>query len=228
MNERCVCSVHTLERLERCSQPSGHEGACAFVTVRPELVFTAAEVEAKLAASNKSFETWWHASLDVTGTAQDVAKLAWQAARYYAVTEAIKDATTENHAPETESGVLIAEILAAMLQRAAKVLIDEVSKHRAETGPHRHCDEYGCTNLEGFAEAILALDPSPNALEDYVREREAKHLALLNEYLTGRVYTDLDDALRNLLQAYVSMKGNAEDDAKELAKIQAATVEREP
>lgn len=27
-------------------------------------------------------------------------------------------------------------------------------------------------------------------------------LTLLNKHLTGRVYTDLDDALRNLLQSY--------------------------
>ena len=36
-------------------------------------------------------------------------------------------------------------------------------------------------------------------------------LVLLNEHLTGRVYDSLDDALRNLLQAYITMNGNQEE-----------------
>lgn len=31
-------------------------------------------------------------------------------------------------------------------------------------------------------------------------------LALLNEHLKGRTYTDLDDALRNMLQAFISYR----------------------
>jgi hypothetical protein len=38
-------------------------------------------------------------------------------------------------------------------------------------------------------------------------------LALVNQYLTGRVYANLDDALRNLLQAFVTLRDNAADDA---------------
>lgn len=36
-------------------------------------------------------------------------------------------------------------------------------------------------------------------------------LALCNEHLSGRHYADAEDAVRNLLQAYVTMKGNEEE-----------------
>lgn len=49
------------------------------------------------------------------------------------------------------------------------------------------------------------------AAYDSATKEAADALALLNTHLKGRIYTSLDDALRNMLQAYVSMKGNLED-----------------
>jgi len=58
--------------------------------------------------------------------------------------------------------------------------------------------------LTELYDGIALLDAHDNAL------------ALLNEHLTGRVYKDLDDALRNLLQAYVTLRDNAKELESEL------------
>lgn len=41
-----------------------------------------------------------------------------------------------------------------------------------------------------------------------VQADQSEALMLLNRHLKGRVYKDLDDALRNLLQAYISLRDN--------------------
>lgn len=46
-------------------------------------------------------------------------------------------------------------------------------------------------------------------------------LALVQEHLSGRKYKSLDDALRNLLQAFVTMKGNAADECETRIEITA-------
>jgi glutaredoxin-related protein len=46
----------------------------------------------------------------------------------------------------------------------------------------------------------------------------AAALALLNQHLKGRVYTDLDDAFRNMLQAFITIRDNEKQLADELAK----------
>lgn len=64
------------------------------------------------------------------------------------------------------------------------------------------------------ADCVRALIPADfaAALAEYVSKHDAPTLAILNEHLQGRKYDSVDDAVRNLLQAFISMKGNLEDE----------------
>ena len=64
---------------------------------------------------------------------------------------------------------------------------------------------------ETAAEWLKIVNANTSNAELAVSEAVAPLLALLNEHLSGRVYDDLEDAIRNMLQAYVTMKGNQED-----------------
>lgn len=54
---------------------------------------------------------------------------------------------------------------------------------------------------------LTAIEPIIERLINTDRAKIAAALLLLNRHLSGRTYTDLDDALRNMLQAYVTLKG---------------------
>src|SRR5258708_5356846 len=66
--------------------------------------------------------------------------------------------------------------------------------------------------------------PSSQGVDALLRAYDAEQaekssvLATLNKHLVGRTYTELDDAVRNLLQAYVVMKDNFEEDEKALVE----------
>jgi len=59
------------------------------------------------------------------------------------------------------------------------------------------------------------------AYDALLAERSAA-LKLLNESLSGRVYTDLDDALRQLVQAFISYRDIVKDEAAIDADYEAA------
>jgi hypothetical protein len=53
MSERCECNVHTYGRTERCSQESGHDGPCTFVTVMDSVKrYTQSELDAAVLAAS--------------------------------------------------------------------------------------------------------------------------------------------------------------------------------
>ena len=86
------------------------------------------------------------------------------------------------------------------------------------------CDRYRSRNGEHPGEEAAALVTA----EISAAQRDmASSLALLNEHLSGRVYDNLDDAVRNLLQAYVTMKGNVEDSKHDTAALVRAAEEAE-
>lgn len=66
------------------------------------------------------------------------------------------------------------------------------------------------TELEGRIEGMRASYEGMLANRDLLNEEIKSALALLNKHLTGRVYDELEDAIRNLLQGYITMKDNIE------------------
>ena len=72
------------------------------------------------------------------------------------------------------------------------------------------CDK----SAQVFAAARQKLVGLAEQYADELERERAEVLVLLNEHLKGRVYTDLDDAVRNLLQVYITMRDNKEDDRR--------------
>ena len=95
----------------------------------------------------------------------------------------------------------------------------------AATTLNCRCSNAPC-NHQIMRQTILAIPTDQPALDRHDAERDAPILALLNKHLSGRTYDDVEDAVRNLLQAFISIKGNIEDETMELKAQTAAMLEK--